>query len=302
MKTTNVVIIGASIAGHSVATGLKQKCPDISVTLITEEPYPLYDRRKLFDFLCGSAKEKDLMLATQESYEKKGIVFLKEHKAVSVGAVRKQVTCKYKETRGSVDYDYLVSCSGRKAVMPEVEGIHKEGVYQLNGLADYKTLKTHLLTDPVCLIGEAEYGAVLARMLQGAQREVKLIRETKPADFQATETCELINSQVVELIGESGVQAIKLREGKIIGTSLPVFIPSATKSNVDFAKDIGLEIINDAVAVDATMRTTVPDVYACGTVCGRLEVPAAPKDWDNVAREGAFVAETIAAAVLQGAR
>jgi nitrite reductase (NADH) large subunit len=301
MKTTNVVIIGASIAGHSAAVELKQKCPDISVTLITEESYPLYDRRKLFDFLCGAVKEKDLMLADREFYDKKGIKFLKEHKVVSVGAVRKQVTCKSKESRVSLDYDYLVICSGRKAVLPEVEGIHKEGVYQLNNLDDYKTLKIHLLTDPVCLIGEAEYGAALARILQDAKREVKLISEAAPADFQATDTCELINSRVVELIGESGVQAVKLREGKIIGTSLPVFIPSTTKPNVDFAKDIGLEVINDAVAVDEMMRTTVADVFACGSVCGRLDVPAVPKDWDNVAREGVFVAETIAAAVLQGA-
>jgi NAD(P)H-nitrite reductase large subunit len=300
MKTSNVVIIGASIAGHSVAVGIKEKCPDATVTVVTQENCALYDRRKLFAFLCGDVKEKDLMLVNTDFYEKRGIKFLKDHKVSSVGAVRRQVSCRHKDARVALDYDYLVICSGRSTVMPEIEGIHKEGVYQLNSLADYKTLKTHLLTDPVCLIGEAEYGVVLAGMLQGKQREVKLIRSSEPAGFNASATCELVRSDVVELIGESGIQAIRLKEGKIIGTSLPVFIPAQTRPSIDFAKDIGLTVVDDFVAVDEKNQTTVADVYACGSVCRRLGVSGVAKDWDSVAQEGAFVADTIAAAIAQG--
>ena len=93
MKPFRVVIVGASIAGHTIATGIKKENPDASVTLVTDEAYPLYDRRKLFDFLCGAVQEKDLMLVRSDTYEKQGIVFLKDHKAVSVAPVRKQLSC-----------------------------------------------------------------------------------------------------------------------------------------------------------------------------------------------------------------
>jgi NAD(P)H-nitrite reductase large subunit len=290
-----VVIIGASIAGHTVATALRQIHRDCSVTLITQSPYPAYDKRRLLDYLTGTIKEKDLFLVQPDFYQQNNINFLKECKVVSVAPVRKQVSYKSKtDRRESLEYDILVICSGTKTVLPEVEGIHKEGVYTLDSLVDFKTFRSHLLTDPVCIMGSGSAAVAVAQALALKNKEVKII-SSDPALIPTA--AEALMTDVVELIGEAGIQAIRLREGKIIGTSLPVFMPEPKQANIDFLKDIGMETDKGSICVDEAMATGIANIYASGSVCVNKVNPAPNKSWDDVISESKILAERLAHAM-----
>ena len=293
-----VVIIGSSIAGHTLAKALRLANVDCSITLVTRSMYPAYDKRKLLDYLTGIVKEKDLFLVPADFYQQHNIDFLKECTVVSVAPVRKQVSYKNKtDRRESLDYDLLAICSGTKTVLPEIDGIHKEGVYTLDSLSQYKEFCSHLITDPVCIMGSGSLALSLAQALALKHRQVKVVSSSLSAGALGNTDVEILATDVVELIGESGIQAIKLREGKIIGTSLPVFMAEPKNASIDFLKDIDIETYGDRISVDEGMRTSVANIYACGSVCVNKTHPNTSKSWDDVIIESKMLAENLAHAM-----
>ncbi|MFA6384362.1 MAG: FAD/NAD(P)-binding oxidoreductase [Candidatus Omnitrophota bacterium] len=289
-----VVVIGSSIAGHTVATELRQAHQDCSITLITQSPYPAYDKRKFLDYLTGVVKEKDLFLVQPDFYQQHNINFLKEYKAVAVAPVRKQVSYKNKtDRRETVDYDLLVVCSGTKTVLPEVDGIHKDGIYTLDSLPEYKEFRSHLISDPVCIMGSGSGALSVAHALALKHKEVKVISSGLSAGISQDSAVEILATDVVELIGEAGIQAIRLREGKIIGTSLPVYMPEPKNANIDFLRDLVIEFESGRISVDDAMRTSAANIYAAGSVCVNKTRPNTDKSWDDVIIESKICAESL---------
>jgi len=288
----NIVIIGASIAGHTVATALREANKACSITLIGRSPYPAYDKRRFLDYLTGSAKEKDLFLVAPDYYQEHGIQFLKECLVTSVGTIRKQVTYKNKDDRrASLDYDFLVVCSGRSTELPDVAGINKEGVYTLDSLVNFKDFRTHLITEPVCIMGSGPGALSVAQALAAKRKEVKLISSGLAVPENPNCYVDTIAADVVELIGEAGIQAVRLSEGKIIGTSLPVFMPEPKKANADFFKNGDIELSDGAIRVNETMSTNVPGVFACGSVCVKPSDANSVKSWEETINESKVLVE-----------
>jgi NAD(P)H-nitrite reductase large subunit len=286
----NIVIIGGSAAGHNTAINLKTKYKDAGITLITDEKFPFYDRKKLFDFWSGRSREKELFLSSQEFYSQQNINFLKESKVVAVNPARRSVSYKKDEKRSSLNYDFLVIASGAKTVRPDIAGINKSGVFCLDGLADFKELKDTLMTDAVCLIGANHLTSRVIENIIANQVEVKLVSDKAPENLP--EQVELINSEVVEIIGESGAQAIKLKEGKIIAASW-VGVMSEPVPSVDFLEGADIRKSGQAIAVDHQMRTSIVDIFACGAVCLQDGLNPRVKSWDDSLAESSVLVENI---------
>jgi nitrite reductase (NADH) large subunit len=285
-----IVIIGNSVAGHNAAIKLRQKYQDAGVTLICEEAYPFYDRRKLLDYWSGKIKEKELFLISADSYSQQNINFIKEAKVIAVNPARRSVSYKSHEKRTSVEYDFLVVASGCKTSLPEIEGINKTGVFRFESLADFKELKSAVMLDAVCIINTNHFTPKIIESITSRKIEVKLVTQELPENLPPM--VEVINSEVVEIIGDSGVQAIKLKEGKVIGVSW-AGVMSQAKPSIDFIKDSGIETIDSAIAIDDNMRTSIPDIFACGSVCLRRGENPRIKTWEDSLAEGLSVAENI---------
>ncbi|MFA6216584.1 MAG: NAD(P)/FAD-dependent oxidoreductase [Candidatus Omnitrophota bacterium] len=311
-----IVIVGASCAGHAVATRLREMRQDCQVILVTEEKYPVYDRRRLLDFAAGSIKEKDLFLCANDFYQQRNIDFFKDSKVSSINTNKKTIHFKNRE---SLEYDFLVICSGRNFLLPEIPGVKKNGVFRLYSLSDSKNFHQYGSGDSVCIVGSGLSAERFALELAAKQKkEVKLIsvellheaRVTEPAlaatahnpdllvsqeasgQPEASAHVERIQSRVIEIIGESSVQAVKLSEGKIICASSVVFMDEL-KSNIDFLKNADIAIKDDFIEVDAGMRTCLQNVFACGTVCMRQDAARGVKTWEEVIAESKRVVESL---------
>ena len=285
-----IIIIGGSAAGHNAAIKLRQKYQDAGITVISEEVFPFYDRRKLPDYWAGKIKEKELFLISPDSYSQQNINFIKDSKVIAVNPDRRTVSYKLGEKRASIDYDFLVVASGCKTSLPEIEGINKTGVFRFDGLKDFKELKSEVMLDSVCLIGVNQLTARIIAGIVSKQIEVKLITPELPENLPPA--VEVINSEVVEIIGDSGVQAVKLKEGKILGVSW-VGLMSTGIPNADFLENANIEKDGQAIAVDDNLRTSIPDIFACGSVCRRRGEAPGIKTWEQSLAEGLSVAENI---------
>ncbi len=284
-----IAIIGASIAGHTVAVSLREKNKNCSLTLITEEPHPLYDRRRLSEYLAGRIEEKDIFLYSEEAYKQNEITFIKENKVIGINTHKGLI---YSKDRSNIEYDFLVICSGRSFSLPEIPGIRKSGVFRLYSFADFKGFFTHLISEPVCLVGSNEFAFNLACAIAAKNKEVKLISQINFKHSPPSPKIEIIESQLMEIIGESGAQAVRFKEGKIIGTSLVAFM-DGLKSNIEFLKNTDIEVHNDLICVDEGMRTNLNNVFACGSVCSRRDEAPTLKSWDDIIGEGRCLASNL---------
>jgi thioredoxin reductase len=137
----------------------------------------------------------------------------------------------------------------------------------LQSLKDFKDFSLRMILDTVCVAGSDEAALNIAGVISDKYK------------------VEAINGEPLEIIGEGQVQAVRLKEGKVVGASAVVF-NAGFKSNVDFLKDTPVNIENDFIVINEQMRTNVENIFACGAVCGRLS-------WDEAVRDSLNIAENI---------
>lgn len=285
-----VVIIGASSAGHSTALNLREKDKDCSITLISQEPYQFYDRRRLLDFLSGTLDEKGLFLCGEDFYQQNNISFLKERKVASVNLEKRLL---YFKEKGNLGYDFLVIATGREISLPEIPGIKKPGVFTLSALNDFKALSGYFIDDSACVIGSTGRSLNLAQAISAKyKKEVKLLSQRPFDPALIPQGVEVIESSPEELIGEAGVQAVKLSSGKIIAASVAVFTDQAG-GNIDFLKDTDIAIENGLILVDELMSTNRKEVFSSGAVSFSRINPEKTKNWDDCLNEGMVLAEVL---------
>jgi len=58
----------------------------------------------------------------------------------------------------------------------------------------------------------------------------------------------------------------------------------------EFLKDSQVKTAQDYIVVDEQFTTNIEDVFACGSVCARLDYTLQPKLWDAAANEGILAA------------
>jgi NAD(P)H-nitrite reductase large subunit len=73
MHEKRYVIIGNGIAGTTAAETLRKNDPACSIRLITNEPYPLYNRVSLPRFLQGVISEQKVMIRDVAWHEQRRI-------------------------------------------------------------------------------------------------------------------------------------------------------------------------------------------------------------------------------------
>jgi len=275
---TRIVIIGASVAGHTTAIKLREQDKDCSITLLTEENYPSYDRRRLLEFFAGTIKEEEIFLNSEDFYQKNEINFIKGKEVDAINQERRLV---YFKEKGNIEYDFLIIASGRSVSLPEITGIRKEGVFTLHSLDDFKILRNQLFHDTICVVGSDEHALNLGKLIASKYKVgIKLISHNEFDSSLILPGIEVIQSQLQEIIGEGMVEAIKLEQGKAIGVSMVVFMDEL-KGNIDFLKNTDIKICEDLILIDEGMRTSGDRIFACGSVASRKEALGKIKIWDD---------------------
>jgi len=273
-----VVIIGNSAAGTAVAQALREGDKDARVTIVTDEPFLGYDRRRVLEFLDGKIKERDLAFRGKDFYADLGIELLTGRKVIEICVHRKRVSFKDADP---LEFDYLVIASGKREALPELKGIQKEGVMGLNGLVETKHIMERL---PIChtvlIAGGGPVANALARILASRKIDVKFFGSLDPA----IEGVEVINDNpILEVLGDSEIKAVRLSNHKVVGASLLIFAGDR-KPHMPFLRDTDIKV-NKGVLVDASLKTNIPHIFAAGAVAEPQE-GAWQEGWDESLRQG----------------
>jgi len=273
-----IVIIGNSAAGLSAARTLRENDKDAQITVVTDEPFLGYERHKVLGFFDGSLSERDLSFRGKNFYADFRIELIREKRVTGVSVHRRHVHFKEKETLG---FDDLVIATGRRPALLPLKGVQKEGVVAFGGLVEAKFILDNLpIAHTVLVVGDTKIAVELARMLAARQVDVKFFTDTDTL----VEGAEVIrDNPIIEVLGDSGIKAVRLSSQKVVGASLLV-LAGPREPNVDFVRETDIKI-NQGVCVDATFRTRVPYIFAVGDVAEPQE-GAWQEGWEPACRQG----------------
>lgn len=132
----NVVILGGGVAGTTVAEGLRKLQPDVAITIIEQEHYPLYSRVLLPHYIKGKIPREKVFLKTLDWYRGENIELMLGVTVERIDLVHRFVcTSEGRE----LPFDALVLASGGEL---KTLGGEPRGVSYLRSLDD----ADHLLT------------------------------------------------------------------------------------------------------------------------------------------------------------
>jgi 3-phenylpropionate/trans-cinnamate dioxygenase ferredoxin reductase component len=306
------VIVGASLAGAKAAEALRAAGFAGQVVLIGEETEPPYERPPLSKgYLLGDAPREEAQVHDAEWYRQQNIELMLGVRVTNLDPATHTLTLDGVRTLG---YDRLLLATGSRVRRLDVPGEDLPDVRYLRTLPESDVLRERLAagTGRVVVVGAGWIGletAAAARRYGASVTVVEL--DTLPlrrvlGDEVATVYANLHRDHGVEFRFGSGVREFRGSEGVLTGvvltdgTELPadlVVVGVGIVPATELAAVAGLAVDN-GVAVDGSLRTSDPDVWAAGDVANVLHPLVGKRirveHWANALNGGPVAARSMA--------
>ncbi|MBD9652993.1 FAD-dependent oxidoreductase [Ensifer sp. ENS09] len=301
----SIVIVGAGECGARAAFALREKGYDGKITLIGAEPHLPYERPPLSkDGLEAEVPPK--YVADAERYAAAAIEVLTDTRVMAIDRAEKRVTL---ADGSSIAYDLLLLTTGARA--RTIDGMDEapRRIRTLRTHADAEEIRRELSPGrKLAIIGGGFIGLELAATARRLGAAVSLIEGLPrilsrgvPEDIAAVvaarhhaEGVDIRCGAKIERIEADGSCArVVLAGGETIEADLAV-VGIGAVPNTEIAAVAGLSIEN-GIAVNATLQTSDPDIYAAGDCCSfplchygdrRIRLEA----WRNAQDQGTLVA------------
>ena len=281
-----VVIIGASAAGASAAEAVRRLDSKCRLTLISDEPVPLYSRCLLSDYLLGQVNRERLTFQPPDWPTGLNVEVIQEP-AVEVNLATGQVVT-LSDRR--VPYDHLVVATGASPLLPPIHGLETDSVLTLYRLDQVDAALAALAgARQVVVLGAGKVGVKAAEAVAARGIAVMLVERAShvlPGALDSESAVwveELLagrgvqvetDATVVEVVSHDGqVAEVGLDSGQRLSCDL-LLVAIGARPNADLAREAGIEV-RQGILVDAHMQTSAEGVYAAGDVA---EAPVSPSE------------------------
>ncbi len=271
MTSPTFVVIGAGLAGAKGAEALRDKGFDGRIVLVGDEEHLPYERPALSkDYLSGNASRDSLYVHDATWYAEQRIELRPGVRATGIDRVAHQV--RLSDGTGLSYAKLLLATGASPRTLPGATGVH-----YLRRLEDSDWLKGLFTTaSSMVVLGAGWIGLETAAAARRAGLDVTVV-EALPQPLlpalgreAAAVFAELHLRHGVDL--HLGVQVDQVERGKRVkladGTVLEadaVVAGIGAQPNTGLARACGLRTDN-GVLVDASLRTSDPDIFAAGDV------------------------------------
>ena len=297
------VIIGNGVAGTTAAETLRKNDPNCSIHLLTNEPYPLYNRVSLPRFLQGVIGEQKVMIRDFAWHEQRNITLVTETVVTAVNTEERVVST---SDGKNYPYDALLIASGGRANPLRVPGADgTKHIYNFVTLDDTKTIIERMLESKTAV---AYGGSFIAyELCDGfALRKLNttwimrgpywLRNSLDPEGGEVVDNIakkfgvEVIHGDEIEsVVPANGVPSyVKTKKGREIQADL-IGIGLGITLNTQFLKDTPIKI-DQGIVVDEYLQTNIPGVYAAGDVANFFDATVERHHtmgtWDNALGHG----------------
>ncbi len=268
----HIVIVGNGIAGNEVASNLRRLGSDCRITCLSAESVPEYDPCSLTYFVGKDVEREVVFRKKAEDYCGERIEIHFNEEVVAVDAMNREVVTR-NEKRFS--YDKLVLAHGGNLFVPRIPGVDLPSVFACKSLGDADALANHDGVRAV-VIGSGAIGIEVAEALKKRGYEVAIIELCdrvlptlfdKPAarileeSLRANDIHVYTGERVERIEGEGKAKRVVTGKRKLDCDT--VVLATGVAPGCGLAKSSGIEV-GRGIKVDAKMRTSVKDIFACG--------------------------------------
>jgi len=310
------VVIGGDAAGMSAASRAKRNAPDLEVTVFEQTRDVSYSACGMPYNIADPARDmEDLVVRHAQVFrEKQGIDLRTGHRVESIDMMGKTVSGRTVEGAGfDLPYDKLLIATGASPIMPALPGFDLPGVLALKSLEDGRKIRQFLLeraAKKAVIIGMGYIGLEMCEAFSARGIKMEMIKPGPVllpwmnSDLADTVTRELeekgVNihlGQRVEGIEKKGDGLRVLSQGLSLDCHM-VLVAVGIAPNSGLAERGGLSLGPDkSIAVDRTLCTSNPNIFAAGDCADAYHVVTGRKVWIPLAlranRAGWAVADNV---------
>jgi NADH oxidase (H2O2-forming) len=289
MKQADVVVIGGSAAGIPAAITARRHYPEKSIILIRKEKQVLIPCG--IPYIFGTLGKPENNLIPDSVLQNNNIELIadeaKELQAKELDPKEKKVVLASGE---SVLYDKLILATGSSPSVLPISGFDKKNVYTIKKDVQYLQNLLNALKNVknLVILGCGFIGVEFADECK-KNRDINVtIVETLDQCLQivfgegACKCCQEIEdylttkgitiitgTSIAEILGDKSVTAVRLSNGKEIQADA-LIVGVGVSPNVDLAQKAGLAVDKWGIVVDTTMRTSDPNIFACGDCASKF--------------------------------
>ena len=282
---TKYLVIGNSAGGVGAAEAIRECDPVGKISIVSDEPYPAYSRPLISEYLSHERILDTMLFRSPGFYAQNRIDLMSGEKAGKIDPVNKTVSM---DKGRLISWQKLLLATGGLPITPNIAGIDKEGVFTFTCLDDAKKIDTHLADiNSAVVIGGGLIGisvtealskrGIIVTVVEMKDRVLNMILDETASTIASRILNEsgiriITGTTVTEILGRNRVESVSLANGREINCEM-VVIAIGVLPRLDLVKDTNIEY-KRGISIDRHMRTSYPDIYACGDVS---------EGWDFVA-------------------
>ncbi len=313
--TSTFVIVGGGLAAAKAAEALREKDFDGHVVLIGEEYHLPYERPPLSkEFLAGKKSLPDFTVHDSAWYRDHNVDLRIGTAATAVDSRAHSVVL---PDDTSVRYEKLLLATGSRPRRPPISGADASGVHYLRTFDDAVALDSTLdKISSLAIVGAGWIGLEVAASARSRGVDVTVVETARLpllgalGPEAAAVFADLHRDHGVDLRLESSVAEITASADAATGLVLDdgtrvdadaVLVAVGAAPNIEIADAAGLDIGDGGVLVDASLRSSDPDVFAVGDIAAAQHplfgTRIRTEHWANALKQPA-----VAAANMLGAK
>ncbi len=291
-----IVVLGNSVAGAMALEEIRKQDAQAELTIVGFDGYYPHDKSFFTDLVSKNISASQIFYKSKDFYEKNNIKVITDQVISRINLKRNKI---FTEDKTQIDFDILIVGETSQEKFPDIKGVNKTGVYNLNKLKDVDTvIKSEVFTDTIAIEADSPEAFSFAISLLKKGKEVYFIT-AKPyllSDYIEDDVAQWIlksvadlrlkiicDNQIAEILGDSDAKAIRLKTGKVVAAPMVIF--ENTKPDLRLFADSDLKI-TDKIIVDENYMTNLAHIFAVDTVAL------------NEGSDSASMAKTVAAKVL----
>ena len=280
-----LVIIGGVAGGATAAARARRLNEHADIVLVERGEFISFANCGLPYYIGGVIKKRDsLFVTTAKAFQERYQIDIRLFSEVTtIDRKNKQVEIRNITTGETYreSYDKLILSPGAEPVRPKLEGIDLENIFSLRSIPDTDRIKAFVdIQKPqsAVVVGGGFIGIEMAENLVHRGVKTTIIEKLDHVmPFLDVEMAGLLHAYLeekgVECIRGDGIKAFTKKGSRLmLSTELNrqiecdmAILSVGIKPENRLAKDAGLKIGDfGGIQVDATMRTSDPDIYAVG--------------------------------------
>lgn len=314
------VIIGGDAAGMSAASRAKRIDSEVEVIVLEQTGDVSYSACGMPYNIADPERDiEELVVRRAEVFrEKQGIDLRTGHEVESIDRERQIVTGTTVEGESfEVAWDELLIATGARPIRPSIPGADLEGVMVLKRLQDgarFKELLEQRKVSRVVIAGAGYIGLEMCEALRRRGLAVEVV-ELSPRllSWLPDEMVEVVNEELerhqVKLHLGQGIEGIEQVEGQTLRVRAGeqtlegelVLLALGIQPNSELAAEAGLRLgPAKSIAIDRSMRTSVPQIYAAGDCADAFHQITGERVWIPLALRANRAGKAVADVALRG--